>query len=165
MRYEVTQSQLAYFEKNKNILFEDFFPPATTAIISTFSAGYDLWRNHPEIKKMTCYKELGDLLSQLTGVKPIRLLFDRIVKDETIDLMTSSFQGVVAGVVVYPTSLAIFSAETPFLVEEKGLLIAYGELEAVFAYRENDLYAARLKKQGYTYGDALSTDDYPLIYR
>ena len=64
-----------------------------------------------------------------------------------------------------PSSIAIFSAEIPFHVEEKALLIAYGEKEAVFAFRENDPYAARLKKQGYTYGDALSTDDYPLIYR
>ncbi len=165
MRYEVTQSQTAFYDKNKSILFEDFFPLSVTDVIETFSSGYDLWRKHPEIKKMAYNQDLGTILFQLTHYRPIRLLFDRIVENEMINLNETSFQGAIAGVIVSGSSITIFSAEIPFTVTEKALLLAYGELKSVFAFRENDLYAAKLKKQGYAYGDALNSDDYPLIYR
>jgi hypothetical protein len=165
MRYEVTQSQLSYFEKNKSILFEDFFPKTTHEILQKFPFGYDLWRSHPEIKKMACNKELGEVIFQLTSTKPVRLLFDQIVENKLIDLSSSSFQGILVGALVTPHAIQIFSKELPIDATERSLLIVYGTIDAVFKFVENDPHAAFLKKQGYSYGDPLTTDDYPLIYR
>jgi len=165
MRYEITQAQTAFYEKNKEILFEDFFPLTVTDAIKEFSPGYDLWRKHPEIKKMATSVELGTILFQLTHTRPIRLLFDRIVENETVNLKETSFQGAIAGVIISGSSITIFSPELPFKVEGRALFLSYGELKSVFTFRENDLFAASLKRQGYTYGDALNSDDYPLIYR
>ncbi len=165
MRYEVTQSQLSYFEKNKSILFDDFFPKDTCKILQKFPFGYDLWRTHPEIKKMACNKELGEVIFQLTSSKPIRLLFDRIVENETIDLTSSSFQGILAAVLVTPHAIEIFAKDLPIKASDRSLLIVYGTIDSLFKFVENEPYAAFLKKQGYTYGDSLKSDDYPLIYR
>ena len=165
MRYEVTHSQIAYFEKNRTILFEDFFPIIETLAIQKYKMGLDLWRKHPEVKKMACHRELGTILFQLTSVRPIRFLFDQVVENETVDLTQSSFQSIFAGVLVLPSSIIIFSAELPMIIEERALLFAYGGLDAVFTFKENDPFTPKVKKQGYTYGDVLSSDDYPLIYR
>ena len=165
MRYEVTHSQIAYFTKNKTILFEDFFPLSETSAIEKYKTGIDLSRKHTEIKKMACHRELGTILHQLTSVRPIRFLFDRVVENETIDLSESSFQSAFAGVLVLPTSIIIFSAELPYFIEGRALLFVYGGLNAVFTFKENDPFTPKVKKQGYSYGDALSSDDYPLIYR
>lgn len=165
MRYEVTQSQIAYFTKNKTILFEDFFPITVNDSTHKYTSGFDLWRKHPEIKKIALNRELGTILFQLTDIRPIRLLYDQIVENETVDLTKSPFQGAFIGVLILPTSLIIFTSELPFTVEERSLLIVYGELNSVFTFKEKSPFTARLKKQGYNYGDALSSDDYPLIYR
>lgn len=165
MRYEVTQSQIQYFENNKSILFEDFFPKDACMSFQKFPFGYDLWRNHAEIKKMACNKELGEIIFQLTSIKPIRLLFDRIAEDEVIDLSTSCFQGILTAVVVSSSGIEIFSKEKPISVKERSLLIVYGTIDAVFKFIKNDPYAAYIKNQGYSYGDPLKSDDYPLIYR
>lgn len=162
MRYEITLSQKAYFEANQTILFEDFFKETS---INRFSAGYDLWRKHPDIKKMACNRELGDIIFQLTSTKPVRLLFDRIAQNETIDLSKSSFQGILMGVLVLPTSIIFFSPTFPLPVQEKALLIVYGTLNSVFTFKPEDPFASGPKKQGYVYGDALKSEDYPLIYR
>lgn len=165
MRYEVTQSQIHYFETHKTILFEDFFSTDATKAFQKFPFGYDLWRTHPEIKKMACNKELCEIIFQLTSMKPIRLLFDRIVENETVDLTLSSFQGILASVVVSSKGIEIFSSEMPIVALERSLLLVYGTIDAVFKFTSTDPFANVIKKQGYTYGDPLKTDDYPLIYR
>lgn len=165
MRYEVTQSQIAYFEKNKTILFEDFFPITVSDSTRKYRSGFDLWRKDVEIKKIALNRELGTILFQLTGIRPIRLLYDQIVENETVDLTESPFQGAFIGVLILPTSLVIFSSELPFTVEDRSLLIVYGELNSVFTFKEKSPFTAPLKKQGYNYGDSLNSDDYPLIYR
>ncbi len=160
MRYEVSQAQVFYFEANKTILFEDAYPN-----IIYPNRGYDLWRTDPEIKKIVCNKEFGAIIFQLTKVRPIRLLFDRVVERETVDLMKSSFQGILIGALIRPDSLTFFSPETPFIVEERALLVVYGTLDSVFTYKKGDPFAKNTQNQGYTYGDRLKSDDYPLIYR
>ena len=165
MRYEVTQSQIQYFETHDTILFEDFFSKEESALFQKFSFGYDLWRTHPEIKKMSCNKELGEIIFQLTSIKPVRLLFDRIVETETIDLTSSSFQGILASVLVSSHGIEIFSNKIPIHAKERSLLIVYGTIDAVFKFVEHDPFATFIKKQGYAYGDPLKSDDYPLIYR
>ena len=159
MRYEITQSQRFYFQTNKTLLLEDAFP------VSYPSCGYDLWRTHPEIKKIACSRELGHIIFQLTEICPIRLLFDRIVEGETIDLKQSSFQGIIIGALLCDHSLTLFSPELPFLIQERSLLIVYGEVFSVFTCKKEDPFSLHPKNQGYNYGDALKSDDYPLIYR
>ncbi len=165
MRYEVTIAQKTYFESHKNLLLEDFFKESQTAEINKYSDEFDLWRNHPEIKKMSVSRELGEIIFQLTSTRPVQLIFDRIAKNETVDLTQTSFQGLVAGVLVFQRSILVFSPLIPIDLTEKALLIGYGELGSVFIRNETDPYASQTKRRGVNYGDSLNTDDYPLIYR
>ena len=57
MRYEVTQSQIAYFEKNRTILFEDFFPISVNESTRKYTSGFDLWRKQAEIKKIALNRD------------------------------------------------------------------------------------------------------------
>ena len=82
-----------------------------------------------------------------------------------VDSDDTSFQGLMAGVLVFQKSILIFSPLVPIELTEQALLIGYGELGTVFIRNETDPYAAQTKKLGLNYGDSLNTDDYPLIYR
>ena len=144
MRYEITQGQLAHFRNNKMILFEE-----------SFSNPQKLARN----------RELGFILFQLTEIRPIRFLFECPVNNETIDLSKSSFQGVIAGVLLTSSTLTIFAPDHPLPVTEPATLLVYGECNSLFTCRREDPMDAVLKSQGYTYGDLLNNDNYPLIYR
>ena len=165
MRYEVSSSQIAYFENNKQITFEDFFSKETLEVLDKYSFGFDIWRQNAEVKKIVLNKNLGIILNELLKKRPIRLLYDKITRDEVIDLKNSSFQGVLAGVIIQENKIEIFSPEVTLEVKEKALLVVFGSLDAVFTFKENDPYSVSPRKLGYNYGDALSTDDYPLIFR
>ena len=106
-------------------------------------------------------RELGHLIFQLVHKKPIRLLFDRVVENGEVSL-ESCFQGALLGILFTPTHITFF--KTPQHVTERSLLALYGGLESDFIHSD-DPFSAQVKQRGYTYGDALKADDYPLIYR
>jgi hypothetical protein len=165
MRYEVSSSQIAYFEKNKSITFEDFYSKESLEVLDKYPFGFDIWRQNNDVKKIVLNKNLGLVLHELLNTRPIRLLYDKICRDEIIDLKNSSFQGVIAYCVIGQDCIQIVSPEVATEVKEKSLLVVFGVLDSVFTFKENDPYSVSPRKLGYDYGDALSTDDYPLIFR
>jgi len=144
MRYEITQGQIFHFRTHKIILFEESF-------------------ENPQ--KLARNRELGHILFQLTEVRPIRFLFERPAQNETIDLSKSSFQGIIAGVLITPATLTVFAPDYPIAVTERATLLVYGECNSLFTCRREDPMDTILKSQGYNYGDRLDSDAYPLIYR
>lgn len=167
MNFELTASHEKYFGLNGVISFEEVLTSEDLDYLATLKKGYDLWRNDKRMEKIVLNKDIGKLIFALTQKRPLRLLFDRIVTNETIDLGQLSFQGVVIGVLISLNDglVTFFSLDKQMHVESPQLFIAYGESNVRYIFCEADPHAPRLKRMGYAYGDRLKAEDFPYLYR
>ncbi len=75
-----------------------------------FSAGRDLWRSHPEIKKIAASQAFGNVLYELLDVRPIRLGFDQILPSERAVLPEAAEPSLYADLLRYNTTLEQISS-------------------------------------------------------
>lgn len=167
MQYEITPAQLSHFRKKGEITFEALFDDSVRKAISHFRQGEDLFRTEEKIRSVVLNTSVGKLIFELLGKKPIRLLHDAIVQNQTLDLSHLCFQGVLIGA-LFPFSdnvITFFSVDHPIEVTEPALLAVYGENNARYVLHEQDPNSSRLKKLGYAYGDRLKIEDFPYVHR
>ena len=166
MKYEVLLQQQQLFQKEKTISFEQFLPfPLTERVGNNLS--YNNWKRYPEIAKIVTHKGLGSIIFQLTNIFPVRLLFDTMILKKTIHLKKISFSEVLIGVLIPldSCSLILFSPDFSYTIEDKHLLIAYGQSSSRYQFKKEDPFPTSLKKQGYASGDVLSPKDFPFIFK
>ncbi|MCB1181570.1 MAG: hypothetical protein KDK55_06090 [Chlamydiia bacterium] len=58
---------------------------ASLSFSDLFNAGRDLSRTNDEIKEFVCNKKFGEILYEITGVKPIRFAYDQVFRFGHLD--------------------------------------------------------------------------------
>ena len=153
MRFALTADQRDHFSKHGTIEFE--------GVVSPELADEEVARN----------RRLAEVAAELTGVRPLRLGWTKVVTAGELNLKEmGSVQGIAAGVIIKPTGSAIFfSAEHTFSLAEEGengyLLIAYAGPGAVYVFNERDPDTHALKREGYVFGDRLREETHPTLTR
>lgn len=176
MNFALTAQQLVHFREHGSIRFSQFpldFSILTQAINEALNKGSDrdLWRKSPYLQKVIL-RTLAPLILELTGSKGLRIACDQWFaaapppEGRIQDLF--SFQGLAAVAIlqashaqveiVQPSSLASYIAADSYA-------IVYAKEHAQFIDNPRDLNAPLLKKMGYAYGDFLTNDHHPLVYK
>src|ERR1700722_1447113 len=129
MRFAITLDHRDFFTKNHYIEFEELLPLDQVASLKRnteetlakrlrvsskkligksapeiYQAGYDLWRDNAEIKKITHKQAFATLISELTHIMPLRYGFDQYF---------ATFQCTAASPYDVPSSLQEVSCISP----------------------------------------------------
>lgn len=167
-KYEILEQDLRRFTENETISFPDLLPEAVKNEVLASSEQRDLFRTHPTISRFITHKNFGDLLNQLINRKlPIRLLMDkRNVQTSPIDINHFSFQGVMMGVLfdLKKNEATFFNPDSHPELPEEHFLVLYGEKNAQYVSYDEDPERNLLKKMGYTTGDTLHNEQFPIVY-
>lgn len=220
MKFVLAKEHHDFFDAHGFIQFEDLLSPvatekllkATKEAVGTqlkysperlfrespaklFLSGRDLWRNHPEVRRISTSQTFAGIASQLARQKPVRLLLDQWIPpalewDAPLSLeQMVPMQGILGAALIALDS-AIFSEETAsFFPTEAGnvlfikpdlplplselsklrnqnfLMVAYGTPNSVYVPKETDPLSHHLKNLGYVYGDRLSDHLHPIVLR
>lgn len=229
MKFATNSDHRDFFRKNGRIEFEDLADLSTLPLSlikknicqrlavpeqkfdylpfeKLFSAGRDLWRNEPALKKLVLNPSFAQIVSELVEQKPIRIGYDQFFSkkpplissgsDHYEDFISqprtleeiSSLQGVLGGLFLCLASRKVpeassffpakeghgvfFKADLPIpfpelanFPESSFLLIAYAKASTVYCMKPTDPLTASLKKAGYEYGDKLTDQLNPVLYR
>ena len=93
MPIEIPQAQINYFDEHGYLELEDYLTESqvaslhaiiethidTTSFDTAYMTGHDLWRKDPAIKKIAFNRDLANIFSELTKVRPLRFGFDQIL--------------------------------------------------------------------------------------
>lgn len=138
-----------------------------------YALGRDLFREDPEIKKITCKRALAETASSLFKHSSLRLAFDQYIEETTpLSLQQMSCLTSLVGAIAIPLenshgNVIYFSATAPLdlpFFSEPALIIAYSEPKTQYSPNEKDVNMHTLKKIGYTFGDLLNNDTHPLFH-
>lgn len=168
MQVEITAKQLNHFREHRELALEELIDPKTYEAIKNLPIQVDTWRKEEKIFKGISTKIIGQVLVELTGKMPIRILYDKVVEGEKVDLTMLPFQGVLMGLLIpFSGNMATFFApDKAAKVEERSYLVVYGENNSRFVMRDEvTLYIKEMKDFGYSFGDRLKTKDFPFILK
>ncbi|MBS0621130.1 MAG: hypothetical protein JSS61_06700 [Verrucomicrobia bacterium] len=210
MHFAITSDYLEYFRKNHYIELEGILSPEHAADLgrrarslvgmshsgaALFQAGWDLWRQDPEIKKIVCKRGLAKLAGELFQVPSLRLAFDQYLTSQAIyqrgpeslqqDACLSPLIGAlilqlgtlesppphfplptVAGNGLFVSPhFPIPWPEMALIPDLEILIIGFSHPKTFFRAETRDPRAPLLKKLGYNYGDLLSDALHPLVLR
>lgn len=159
-----------------------------------FQKGRDVWRSSDHLNKHLNHRNLAGIASELVDYKPLRLGYDQYLlpplpypTEHSLEQI-SCIQGIMCGVLIclvnaetvipneiFPTKAGdatFFDANYDFpwdqmaaLKDEAFLLIAYTGERALYVHQENDLHKYSLKEFGYNFGDRLTDQWHPIVYR
>lgn len=171
MRIHLTADQHAFFRKNRFLELEDVVPlevaqAASDAIdhqlgaqslgrispTRAYQQGRDLWRRDEAVKRVSCFRPLAELCSELSGVRTIRIAYDQLLRtgandQEAVPLVNtdlnsiSSIQQIDGAVVVRlsPGGDDILGEEMSWLPRRCGSVVA---VDPKIVLRFVDLYRA-----------------------
>jgi hypothetical protein len=162
--------------------------------LDLFAAGRDISRISPEIKNVVQSKILGEIVYELTGIKPLRFAYDQVFRvgisaqpppfnNQCLTLQDiSSLQGELFGLLLtlegtgYGSaktgSLTLFSQEYPIDFpllyqhpDQCHLLIVLTSAVTVVRFEQNAFHPFAFKKLGYFCGDKLKDDLNPIVMK
>lgn len=171
MKTAITAQQLVYYRQNGHIRF-DHFPSNFSSIqtwISKNPERRDIWRKHPAIKKWII-QTIAPIALELTGKTSLKLACDQWISEPSSEGRMKDkfcFQGLaIIFLLSAPDLLDIYepSSLASFLTQDS-YLVAFGLDNTRFIENKKDPGEIALKKMGYAYGDVLSTEFHPAIFR
>lgn len=192
MRYSLTKEVRQVFYRNGVVtlselvtLPEELPSCSATREDALLKEGWDIHRREPALAALCKKRPPLEILSELTGKKPLRLLYSYYFKEvlprdtnpffhNSYPLsLTSSFQGTVGAI-----SFDLDTGDCSFYTVEhnidfskftkrsmNSLFVVYGTKDALFRKGEQDLHAPYFRSLGYEYGDTLSDELNPIVYR
>jgi len=206
MRYATSREQRDFFFKNGFIEFEGLLTEeereaALEAVHLAlkkrggalhFESGRDLWRVAPEVKKLSAKRRLAEIISELTGCRPIKLGCDQLLAPKGLPWQECSleeiapFQGAAGGALIclkgeeepeepspFPGkagNVTLFNKECLIdfteVQKKEGalfLLVCYTEKSALYILQKNDPLTHSLKHFGYAFGDRLKEEFHPTL--
>jgi hypothetical protein len=157
MHHTILNQHIEFFNENGYITFEELVDPWEMEL----APGRDLWRSNEAVAKLTCSRKLARIVAQLTGRRPIRLAFDQVGLEGTLDEI-GSVQGLACGLLLQPSGEGLFfKPDHP--IEGDGLLIAYAAGRAVYIHNPKDPYTNLWKNLGLNFGDRLEEPEFPIM--
>lgn len=168
MHIEVTQDQKQKYNEEGMVVIHDLIPEDLYSHMQTLERGENHFQNDRNVLRALTHRNVGQMLHQLTGERPIRLAYSEVINQGLVDFKRAPFQGLLV-VMVIPFSenrSSIFAVNTDFNVEEKSIVALYGVNETLLVH--SDKRADLLKKyreKGYAIGDKLKSVDSPFVYR
>jgi|GEM_PF-6915957 len=199
MRITLSSSHIAHYKEHCQVEFEELLTDdvadQAARIIKEeyldFSEGHDLFRKNKFFQKIAHKKALAGIGAELTGKRPVRLLFDQVISSAHDSCMPfyqlvkmrkiASFQGTNFGLLFRLTDgeegtpekkgngvyIAPYQeVEFSELIEEPDqlyYLVVYGEIDTRYIYNETDPFTNQFKKDGYAFGDVLKDRTHPII--
>lgn len=157
-----------------------------------FQKGRDVWRSSSHLNKYLNHRNLAGIASELVDYKPLRLGYDQYLLPPlpypakyTLNQI-SCIQGILCGVLlclvtaensipneIFPAKAGdatFFHANYNFPWDQMTpgqafLLIAYTQERALYIHQEDDLNKYAFKDLGYNFGDRLTDQWHPIVYR
>ena len=165
MKYDITAKQLVYFRTHGELSFEEFLDDTTHSSLSSFKEGVSPSVESAACKKFALSRSVGELIHLITEKKPIRFLFDRVVHEDSFSIEEINIQGIllIIRIPLNTNEVTFLKPEPVIEIESPSWLLVYTIADAVYIYSENDT-VSWLKEMGYSYGDRLKSEDFPLIY-
>ncbi len=159
-----------------------------------FLKGRDLWRGSDRLYKILNHRKMAGIASELLDYKPLRLGYDQYLlpplpypAKNSLEQI-SCIQGIMCGVLIclvdaetvipnefFPTKggdATFFHSnyslpwdQMDALKDQAFLLIAYTHERALYIYQDKDAHINYLKEFGYNFGDRLTDERHPIVYR
>lgn len=168
MRFTTSFEHRDFFSKNGYIEFEQLISLDECALLRSKTADLDLWRQDPLVKKISLRSQYGEIASELSHKKILRIGFDLLLDhSQTFPLLESSIQPFMGVLIILSEekmgSVLFFEPHYPLPKAEKAFLIVYCESKTLYQFKKNDPYTHHLKKLGYVFGDLIKSHTHPLI--
>lgn len=154
-----------------------------TSLENRFISGYELQRDHPPLNKAMKFSKLGQIVSGLFKEKCLFAAFTQyypFLPSPSSLINIGSLTEIVGGVLIgfspstldlcpkHPGNAVFFQSDIllPFPQWDFPLLlIAFASANARYFFQGNDPHTHFLKKLGYAFGDKLTQETHPLIFR
>lgn len=168
MRFTTSFEHRDFFSKNGYIEFEKLISLEECALLLSKKTGLDLWRRDPLIKKISLRSQFGEIASQLSRTKVLRIGFDLLLDPlHSPSLLDSSLKPSIGLLIILAGektgSGLFFHPKLLFPQMEKAFLITYCESKTLYHFKKEDPYTHHVKKLGYAFGDLIKNDTHPLI--
>lgn len=168
MHIEVTQDQKQKYKEEGMVVIHDLIPEDLFAHIKTLSTGKNHFQRDRTLLRALTNRNVGQMLHQLTGERPIRLVLSEVINQGLVDYKRVPFQGLLVAIVI-PFSenrSSIFAVNTDFNVEEKSIIALYGVNETLLVHSDKRADLLKMyRERGYDIGDKLRSIDSPFVYR
>lgn len=148
-----------------------------------FLASGDLWRSNLAIRKLITSPRLSSIASILLKEKPVRLGYDLYIEPTNASFLQTlrpfgeinCIQGFIGGMCIClegekEGNIKVFSPE--FSMDSHQMfdgkpfvLITYCQASSIYLRKLADPMSQRLRDLGYTYGDRLSDDLNPIVFK
>lgn len=124
----------------------------------------DLWKESEFLKKLLS-KTIIPLALELLGEKALRLVADRIFIPSSAPLESFFGYSSLRLILCLDQELLFFHPNMPHPIDHPVYLVALGAPESRYIHKPTDPENARLKKEGYAFGDLLKNETHPLFFR
>lgn len=168
MQVEITAKQLNHFREFGVLALENVIDEKTFETIKNCRVKLDAWRYDEIIYKGVASKLVGQVIFELVKKRPIRILTDSIVENETVEASHMPFQGIMMGAVIpfEENLVTFFTPEKSMTIAEKSYVVVYGENNARFVMRDEvTSLTKQMKDLGYSFGDRLKTKNFPVFFK
>ena len=193
MRFALTAELRHFFDKHRWIEFEGLFSSEELSHLrkeadhalshrlesqngTPFFLGRDIWRQSPLIRKILFRQNISELASVLFGTKPLRIAYDQYFPaayDPPVPYslqMLSCLHNLVGGLSIQLDDKAgkglFFLPDLPLPpITGPTFLLVYCKAKTLYVEEKNDPHLHALKKLGYAYGDALTAETHPIVYK
>jgi hypothetical protein len=168
MGYEISASQLTELVKEGFVVFKDFITKNDMEILENSKVERDSFQKCPLTKKILLNRDLGKLIFEIIGKRPIRLVMSKkIFSMDSIFIKNISIEEIYIGVFFsFEDLTATFFL--PFVEMEmpcSGFLALYGDSRARYIQKEEDIEKHYLLSKGFASGDKLDSARFPLIFK
>lgn len=176
MRFALRSAHIDTFREEGQVSIEELVErdvcEKAAGVIVGGEARRDLWRHHPEVKAISCKRNLAHVAGELGGRFPVQIAYDQWIDGERGTPETlGSVQGLIGALLLTLSGAeagnGIYLApNAPLPSELLGvtLLVAYAH-KPVYVQNENDPHNHELKNEGYGFGDRLSIETHPILAR
>ena len=168
MGYEISASQLTEIAKEGFTVFKDFITEEEASILKNSSPVRDSFQQCSLTKKIVLKRDLGKLLFEIIGKRPIRLVMSKKTAPmESIYLKDISIEEIYIGIFFSfeDFTATFFKKDLEMEMPSSGFLALYGDARARYMQKEEDKDKHYLLNKGFASGDKLDSERFPLIYR
>lgn len=168
MDIELSQDQKQKYQDEGLVAVEELIPENLFAHLQELKTGINQFQKDPVVLRLLTHRHIGQLLHQLTGERPIRLILSEVINEGHIDYRRTPFQGLLTCMVIpFSNNLAsFFAVNTDYIVEEKSIVAVYGINDTMLIHADKRAELLKLyKENGYNINERLKSNDAPFVYR